>query len=292
MEKALRDKKAILFFVLPGLVWFMLIAVVPIFQSLSYSFLDWNGLNTPTFAGIGNYKIIFSDPLFYKAVLNALFLALASIFLQIPIALLLALSLARGVRGESLYRTIYFIPVIISSTIIAQLWQKIYHPNYGLLNVFLDAVGLGSLKQQWLADPRLALVAVFVPMIWQYIGYHMLLFYSAIKSISPDIREASLVDGATWAQMAWHITIPMIMSMVRTSVIFALIGSLKSFDMIYILTRGGPLHATEVPTMLMYTEIFSSSRYGPASAIAMFIVLECLAFTVLIQQLFKRFQTE
>jgi raffinose/stachyose/melibiose transport system permease protein len=290
MEKALRDKKAILFFILPGLVWFTLIAIIPVFQSFSYSFLSWNGITKARITGLANYKAMFTSPLFYKSVLNSLFLAGASIFIQLPVCMILALVLAKGIKGEGIYRTLYFIPVIISSTIIAQLWAKIYHPNYGLLNTFLERIGMPDWRQQWLADSKFALTAVFVPMIWQYIGYHMLLFYSAAKSISPELREAALADGASETQIALRIIIPMITPMIKASIIFALIGSLKSFDMIYVLTRGGPLHATSVPTMLMYNEMFTNSRYGPASAIAIFTVVECLILTIVVQKIFKMIQ--
>lgn len=288
MERALRNKKAIAFFVLPGLIWFAVIAVIPIFQSFGYSFLKWDGISKPVFAGLKNYIGIFTDPLFYKAVINSLLLALASVFVQLPISMVIALILAKGVKGENAYRTIFFIPVIISSTIIAQMWMKVYHPEYGLLNTFLRSVGLESLEKQWLADGRWALAAVFVPMLWQYIGYHMLLYYSAAKGISEDIKEAARVDGATQFQIATRITIPLIVPMIKASVIFAIIGSLKSFDLIYVLTKGGPLHATEVPTMLMYTEIFTSNRYGYASAMALVIILECFLFTLLTQFVFGR----
>ncbi len=288
MEKALRNKKAIAFFVLPGLVWFVLIAIIPIFQSFGYSFLKWDGISRPEFVGLKNYIRVFSDGVFYKAVLNSLLLAFASVFLQLPFSMALALVLAKGVKGENAYRTIFFIPVIISSMIIAQMWMKVYHPEYGLLNTFLRNAGLEGWQKQWLADGRWALIAVFVPMIWQYIGYHMLLFYSAAKGISPDIKEAAKVDGASEFQIAVKIIIPMIVPMIKASVIFAIIGSLKSFDLIYILTRGGPLHATEVPTMLMYTEIFTSNRYGYASAMALLIIAECLIFTLLVQTIFGK----
>lgn len=288
MEKALRNKKAIAFFVLPGLIWFVLIAILPIFQSFSYSFLKWDGISQPVFIGLKNYIGIFGDKLFYKAVLNSLLLALASVFIQLPISMVLALILARGVKGENGYRTIFFIPVIISSTIIAQMWMKVYHPDYGLLNTFLRSLGLEELQRQWLADGKWALIAVFIPMIWRYIGYHMLLFYSAAKGVSPDIKEAAKVDGASELQIAVRIIIPMIVPMIKASVIFSIIGSLKSFDLIYILTKGGPLHSTEVPTMLMYTEIFTSNRYGYASAMALLIILECLVFTVLVQTIFGK----
>ena len=288
MEKALRNKKAIAFFVLPGLVWFVLIAIIPIFQSFGYSFLKWDGISRPEFVGLKNYIRIFSDGVFYKAVLNSLLLAFASVFLQLPFSMALALVLAKGVKGENAYRTIFFIPVIISSMIIAQMWMKVYHPEYGLLNTFLRNAGLEGWQKQWLADGRWALIAVFVPMIWQYIGYHMLLFYSAAKGTSPDIKEAAKVDGASEFQIAVKIIIPMIVPMIKASVLFAIIGSLKSFDLIYILTRGGPLHATEVPTMLMYTEIFTSNRYGYASAMALLIIAECLIFTLLVQTIFGK----
>lgn len=212
MEKALRNKKAIAFFVLPGLVWFVLIAIIPIFQSFGYSFLKWDGISRPEFVGLKNYIRIFSDGVFYKAVLNSLLLAFASVFLQLPFSMALALVLAKGVKGENAYRTIFFIPVIISSTIIAQMWMKVYHPEYGLLNTFLRNAGLEGWQKQWLADGRWALIAVFVPMIWQYIGYHMLLFYSAAKGISPDIKEAAKVDGASEFQIAVKIIIPMLVS--------------------------------------------------------------------------------
>jgi raffinose/stachyose/melibiose transport system permease protein len=292
MEKALRDVKVILFFILPALIWYSLIAVIPVFQSLGLSFVSWTGLNRPRFTGLQNYITIFTDPYFYKAAVRSLYLAAASIFIQIPIAMILALILARGVRGEGIYRTVYFIPVVISSTIIAQLWMKIYHPNYGILNVFLKSIGLEFLQHAWLADTKIVLTAVIIPMIWQYIGYHMLLFYSALKSISADIKEAAVVDGASNIQLSFRILIPLITPMIQASVIFALIGSLKSFDMIYVLTNGGPLRATEVTTLLMYSEIFTAKRYGPGSAMAIFIIIECLIFTLIIQRIFNKFQTE
>lgn len=292
MERALRNKKAICIFVLPGLIWFSLIVLIPIVQSSWYSLLNWDGITKANFVGISNYVNMFKDDLFIKSNLNSLLLAFLSVFVQLPISMLLALILASGIKGHNVYRTIYFIPVIISSTIIAQLWMKIYHPTYGLLNSFLQTVGLGRFQNEWLANTSTALIAVFTPMIWQYIGYHMLLFYAAAKSIPNEILEAATVDGANYRQISLKIIIPQIVPMIKACVIFALIGSLKSFDLIYVLTKGGPLHATEVPTMLMYTDIFSKNQYGYASGIAIFIILECLVLTGVVQMIFKRIQVE
>ncbi|MDY4670793.1 MAG: sugar ABC transporter permease [Oliverpabstia sp.] len=292
MERALRDKKAICFFVLPALIWFCAIALFPVFQSAGYSLMDWDGVTEANFIGLENYKEMFQDPLFFKAIWNSLLLAIASIFIQLPISMILALILAGGVKGENFYRNAFFVPVIISGTIIAHLWLKVYHPSYGLLNMGLGALGLESLQREWLGDGKTALVACFIPMVWQYIGYHMLLFYSAAKSISPEIIEAAHVDGANRFQTAIRVIIPMIVPMIKACVIFAIIGSLKSFDLIYILTNGGPVHASEVPSLLMYKKIFITNEYGYASAIAIFIILECLLFTFVVQKIFNHIQKD
>lgn len=287
MERALRNKKAILFFVLPGLVWFLAIVIVPVILSVNYSFLQWDGITEAKFIGMENYLNLLHDPLFHKALRNSLYLAAASVFIQLPIAMILALVLALGIRGEKFFLNAFFIPVIISSTVIAQLWRKIYHPNYGLLNAFLGKIGLDSLQNNWLGDASTVVIACLIPMIWQYIGYHMLLYYSSAKGISADIYEAARVDGASRFQIAMRIVLPMILPMIQASMIFAIVGSLKSFDMIFILTNGGPNHASEVPALIMYQKIFTSNQYGYASAISVLVILECLVFTVLVQFIFK-----
>lgn len=163
----------------------------------------------------------------------------------------------------------------------------LWTPEYGI-----GSRGLDALQREWLGDKGTALLACFVPMVWQYIGYHMLLFYSAAKSISPEIIEAAQVDGATRFQTSIRVIIPMIVPMIKACVIFAIIGSLKSFDLIYILTNGGPVHASEVPSLLMYKKIFVTNEYGYASAIAIFIILECLLFTFIVQKIFNRIQKD
>jgi raffinose/stachyose/melibiose transport system permease protein len=165
--------------------------------------------------------------------------------------------------------------------------MKIYHPNNGMLNILLTNFGLTSLKHSWLADPNISLGAVFFVLIWQYIGYHMLLLYSAIKAIPSTLYEAAEIDGCSKGQLSRHISIPLIMPMIKVCMTFALIGSLKTFDLIYVLTKGGPIHATEVPTTLMFSNIFLNYRYGLGSSMAIFILLECLLFTVCVQRLFK-----
>lgn len=289
MDKILQDKKAIFLFVFPALLLFVVAIILPICFSAYYSLLKWDGIGKTTFMGFGNYMnlVVNNTDGFTKAVKNSFILALLSVVIQLPLSLLLALILARGIKGESFFRTIYFIPVIISTVVIGQLWMKIYNPNYGMFNIILKEIGLGSLVRPWLANTKTALLAAFVPIVWQYIGYHMLLIYAAIKSISTDIYEAARIDGASEFKMATHITIPLIKPILQVCVVFAVTGSFKAFDLIYILTNGGPLHASEVPSTLMYNTIFNKYMYGYGSSMSIFIIVECLVFTLVIRKLFE-----
>lgn len=289
MDRVLGDKKAIFIFLFPALVIFTCIIVLPIIFSGYYSLLEWGSVGKSTFVGFRNYVelIVNNSDGFREAVLNSVILAGLSVFVQLPIALAIALVLAGGVKGEGFFRSTYFIPVIVSTVVIGQLWMKIYNPQYGLLNSFLTNIGLESWKGEWIGSTDTALIAVFVPLIWQYIGYHMLLMYAAIKSIPQDIMEAAKIDGASPFKTAMSITIPLIKPIIEVCVVFAVTGSLKTFDLIYVLTGGGPMHATEVPSTLMFNTIFHGNRYGYGSSIAIFIIAECLIFTIMIQKLFR-----
>lgn len=258
--------------------------------SLYYSGLSWDGIGESKFIGFANYIRLFTNTQdgFLKAVGNSLVLAFFSVFIQLPIALMFALILAKGVKGEGIYRTVYFIPVMLSSVVIGLLWQRIYHPTLGLLNVILETIGLESLQRTWLGDMDTALVSVFIPIVWQWIGYHMLLMYASAKSIPEELREAAVIDGATPFQIAYRIMIPLMKPVLRVCVVFAVVGSMMAFDMVFfVLTGGGPAHATEVPSTLMISTIFHKYLYGYGSSMAVFIVIECLIFTVLIQRFMK-----
>ena len=254
MKKQYSNKWHILIFLLPALILFCGVLIAPIGASVYYSFFDWNGLGAKTFIGLNNYKELFNSNAigFMKALRNSLLLAALSVFLQLPLALALALTLGKKIKGERMFLSVYFMPVLISTVVIGQLWLKIYNPDYGILNVFLRSIGLDNWAKIWLGDKKTALGAVFVPTLWQYVGYHMLLLYAGVKSVPQELREAAMLDGATDAQVNRYIVLPYIKPIIRISVIFAVTGSLKSFDLIYVLTNGGPLHATEVPSTLCF----------------------------------------
>ena len=291
MERVLRDKFAILVFVMPAFVFFSAIVLVPVVFSVGYSTLKWDGIGYGEFVWLQNYIDLFTGQTegFLRALQNSFILAILSVFIQLPIALTLALILASGIieqKYEKFFRTVFFIPVIISTVVIGQLWMKIYHPSYGLLNGVLTGLGLDHLTRAWLGDTSTALIAVLVPLVWQYVGLHMLLMYTAMKSIPEEIFEAAQIDGASKIKTSLWVTVPLIKPIIKVCIIQAIIGSLKAFDLIFILTNGGPVFSSEVPSTLMYSMITNYS-YGSGSAVAIIIVLECLLFTVLVQKFFK-----
>ena len=280
---------AIFVFLLPGLLLFISILIAPIAVSLYRSLFDWNGFSEATFIGFNNYIELFTNGSikFITSLKNSLILAFFSVFIQLPLALLLALLLGRGVKREKTFLSIFFMPVLISTVVIGQLWLKIYNPDYGLLNRFLDAVNLGHLKHVWVGDVKTALGSIIVPTVWQYVGYHMLLMYAGVKGVDIDLREAAMLDGATKWQVDKYIIIPIIKPILRVSVIFAVTGSLKTYDLVRILTEGGPFQSTEVPSTLLENMLFLRNRYGMGSTISVMLIILCFAFALLITAAFK-----
>lgn len=289
MNRVLSNKKAVLIFLFPALFLFFIIIVVPIFMSVFYSFTEWDGIGKQIFTGLDNYKELFHNngDGFWRSVKNSLIFAVGSVFIQLPISLVLALLLARGVKGERFYVRVYFIPVLISTVVIGQLWLKIYNPQYGLLNTILNSIGLGRFTGNWLGDTKKVIFAVIVPVLWQYIGYHMLLMYASVRSISEEVLEAARIDGANGIHMAFWITIPLMKPILKVCATFAVVGSLKNFDLVYVMTGGGPAGASQLPSTLMVETIFSRNMYGYGSSMAIFIILECFIFAWLIRKAFR-----
>ena len=289
MNNIYRNKPAIILFLLPAAILFFAIIVIPVIMSVYYSLQDWDGMSDMKFVGFDNYIQLFTSSTinFPQSLLNAVLYMSASVFIQLPFSLLLALLLARGRRGSRMFLSAYFIPVLLSTVVIGQLWLKIYNPDYGLLNQGLSALGLESWAKAWLGDRGTALVAAFIPTMWQFTGYHMLLMYAGIQGVPNEIKEAALIDGASESQINRKIIIPMIKPVLRVCLIISVTGSLKIFDMVYILTGGGPAHATEVPSTLLYSRMFLRNQYGLGSAIAVLLIALCMVLAIVIRKSFK-----
>ncbi len=293
MKRVLSNKWSIAVFVLPTVLFFTYIVIIPIIKTAVYSMLSEIpaiAKDDSHFVWFDNYVQMFTPgkrnmwwntDLGSSAVINSLKYAAASVFIQLPFSMLLALIIANGVKAEGFFRNVLFIPVVISSVVVSLLWSRIYKD---LLPSVLEALGIAMPKGGILANKDTKMLAVFIPSLWQYVGYHMLLMYGALKSIPTDIIEAATVDGATGARLAFRIQIPMIKPMLKVCLSFSLIGSFKLFDTPWILLERSN---KSLPALSMYIEMFQSHKYAYASAQAMFIVLECLVFTVLLNFIFR-----
>ncbi len=292
MERVMRNKTAVALFLLPSFILFTLIIIVPVFMSFYYSLMDWDGIGQMKFILFDNYKELFTDTTnFLPAVQHTLIFAAASLIIQLPFSMLLALTLSSKVRGERFFVTVYFIPVILSAVVIGQLWMRIYYPRGGLLNLILIGMGLMDKTEPmaWLGNIETALGSVMVPMLWQYVGYHMLLYYSGIKSISPDIYEAAKIDGAGFWQTARFISLPLLKPIIQVSLTFSVVGSMKVYDLVKVmLNEGGPSGSGDVITTLLVRRMFyPSNRYGYGSAMAIVLIVICVALYNLVGLIFR-----
>jgi raffinose/stachyose/melibiose transport system permease protein len=271
-------------FILPALLLYIGIVFIPIAVSFYTGMLDWNGIGASKFVGFDNFhKLLFDDPYFWPAVKRTLLYAVASM-LEIPLCLLMAIILNRYVRKANKLVSIYFTPVILSVVIIGQLWSTIYNPTSmgGMLNGILTSLGLDSWTHNWLTEPKIAMYCIYFVSLWQYFGYHLLIQFTGVQNIPSEIYEAAMIDGAEGFKADRYITFPMIVPIFKISIVLAFIGSLQAFDLVMVMTGGGPAHATDVISTHMYNSSFKSLQYGYGSAIASFLVVLCLAFTLVI----------
>ncbi|WP_028551360.1 carbohydrate ABC transporter permease [Paenibacillus sp. UNC451MF] len=282
-------KRMIALFVLPCLLLYVALVFIPILVSFYSAMLDWNGIGTSKFIGLDNFKEIFTqDSVFWPSVGRTLLFALFSMA-EIPVALFVAILISRFVRKPNFWVSSYFLPVILSVVVIGQLWKTIYNPASlgGMLNQLLIAAGLDHWTRSWLTDPKVAIFSLFFVALWQYLGYHVLIQFTGIQNIPADIYEAARIDGAEGLTADRYITLPMVLPIFKISIVLSVIGSLQSFDMIMVMTSGGPAHATDVISTHMYNMSFLSMKYGYGSALATFLVVECLIVTVLLNVVFR-----
>ena len=277
-------------FLLPALALFIGVLVYPIIASIHHSMYEYRTFTDPgEFVGFKNYIDLFNSQYdFGHAIINALILAALSVFIQLPLSLGLALMLGKGIKGERFYLSVYFMPVLISAVVIGMLWEKIYNPIYGLLAKSFEAMNMSNVlpPEGLLGNPKTALMAVFLPTIWQYVGYHMLLMYAGVKGVSPELREAAMLDGATSGQVDRYVVIPCIKPIIKVSIIFAITGSLKSYDLIKVFAKDAYNCSYKVPSLLLVRYAFNNAG-GIASAIAVLMIIMCFGFAILVNWMFK-----
>lgn len=283
-------KFGIVVFLLPALVLFAVFFIYPIIYVFIRSFTEWNGITAPVFNGIENYKKIFTDPVFLRSLRNNLIWAVCAVVVQVGLALLMALILSKQPRGWKAFRTIYFLPQVISGVALAAMWGAVYNSEYGLLNGILKAVGLGNLTRNWLGDMKTAFPCVLIYGLF-YIGYYMTIIMAGISSIPEDYYEAARIDGATERQMDLYITVPLIRSSIQTCVLLAAVFGLRTFENIYLLTNGGPANRTSVIVLYLYNQM-RNNKYGVANASSVVLILLGVLVIVTIRMIFARTKSD
>lgn len=273
-----------LFFVLPALVFFGIFVIYPFFRNFLITFHSWDGINEMRFVGLDNYrKALFQSPDFWQPIWHAAFLALMGITVQNGLALLLAWIVDKEIRGARFYRLVFFIPPMLSFVVIGFLWKWILEPNQGILNIFLQNIGLGKLAVPWLGLPGTALSTVAMVNIWASFGWGFVMFLAALQGIDRDIYEAARIDGASNFQEFWKITFPLLLPIVVTVSILTILGAMQQFDLIYVMTGGGPAGATEVPVNQMYMQAFQNGMWGYATTLG--VLLGVVLFVVSMLQI-------
>jgi len=287
VKKFYSNKLAIVLFALPALVVFSLMVFYPIVQVFIKSFYDWNGLGSGTFIGFDNYIKLFDDTVFKISNKNALIFALVITVFQITLATIFALVVSnKRTKGRDFLRVSYFIPVVLSVTVVCQLWLAILNSDSGLLNSLFKALGI-DYQQNWLSDRNVAIYVIAFVNAWQWMGYQFALMLAGIKSIPIDYYEAAKIDGATTMQAHRKVTIPLLKETYKICLTISLTGGVKAFTEMFIMTKGGPGNATYTLTYLMYKAAFREFRYGYGMASASILVLQCLAIILIINWLFR-----
>jgi raffinose/stachyose/melibiose transport system permease protein len=258
---------------LPALIIYIGIALIPVAMSFYYSFFDWNGLSSMTFIGLDNYVSVLKDGIFWKGFQNNIFMMVSGILGQLPLGLFFALLLNRSLKGLKIYRSVLFLPVIISAVIVSLVWSMVYGMESGLLNSILSLSGLDSWKQNWLGSPRWGMLSVSITYLWQNYGFYMVIFLAGLQNISEEVKEAAVMDGATGWKRFWFITLPMLKETIWVTLIFSISNSFRVFDLIYVMTAGGPAHNTEVMSIYMYTNAFSNMSFGLGSSVSILILI-------------------
>lgn len=286
MKKLYSNKLVILSLVLPGLFLFVFAILAPICLSIYYGFTDYTGMGSFNFIGMENYKTLLHDQAFWTSLKNSLFLALGFVFIQHPLALIVAAVLDKlGGKGESFFRCVYFIPNVISVAVIAYLWKFIYNPDFGLLNNIIKFFG-GKGGINWFSYDT-AIWAVLIVLIWHGFGWGMLIYYTGIKNIDQVLYEAAAIDGANQVQTFLKITLPLMKPVIQVNVTMAVISALKQMETVYLLTNGGPGNSTQFAANYLYQQAFKAYKYGYGNAIGVIFIIICLLATVILNKIFE-----
>jgi raffinose/stachyose/melibiose transport system permease protein len=291
-RSSLRTRLELGLLLTPALALFLLFVLAPMAAAIYYSFYRWNGFGPLTnFVGLDNYRKALSDPVFQGAIWHNVLIAVLSLLVQLPLSLGLALLLNGRIRGRALLRTLVFMPYVLSEAITAVLWLSLLQPG-GSVDELLRGVGLQSLTHQWLADRGIVLYTLFAVITWKYIGFGIILFLAGLQGVPPELKEAAAIDGATAWQTTRRIVLPLLGPTVRIWAFLSIIGALQLFDLIWIMTLGGPAGASATMSTYLIDRGFRRYQFGFGSAATVILFAICFVFALIYQRFALRRDTQ
>src|SRR5688572_27707168 len=279
-------------FVLPALVLYVVFVILPVLQAMQYSLYKWNGLEPLTnFVGLQNYVTAVTNKVFTTSVGNNLLILVLSLLVQIPFSLAIAVLLNRRFPGRAVLRLLFFLPYVLSEAVTGIVFTLMLQPD-SVVDSTLAAIGLGGLTQDWLGDSTLVMITLFVLISWKYFGFHMIIMLAGLQGIPRELEEAALIDGADRRQSFRYVTLPLLGPTIRVSVFLSMIGALQLFEMVWVMTAGGPVNASSTMAIAMFKAGFRSNQFGYGSALAVILFLFCLVVALLYQRFVLRRDTE
>lgn len=287
MKSIRRNKYTILLFVAVPMLIYVFFALIPILYNIYISLFDTNLLTPGKFVGLKNYARLLKDTTFLRALRNNIFLVIGSLAAHMGLGLFFANAIFQKVKGSKFFQSVFFLPSVICGVAVGLIWTFVYHGNYGLLNAFLKLIGQGDLQQVWLSNKNLALICIIVVVMWQWVGYHVVIQLAAMRNIPQELYEAAQLDGASEWQQFKNITVPLIRPILKVDAVLIITGALKYYDLVAVMTNGGPNHATEVMSTYMYYEAFNVLKFGYSSAIGVVLLILCMSAVMLTNKVFK-----
>jgi raffinose/stachyose/melibiose transport system permease protein len=272
-----KNNKFIIAGLAPALLLYTVFVLYQIIRSFFYGFYNWNGLSAPRFIGIENFITILTDPIFWLSFKNNILVVIISVLGQIPFGILAAVALSGKLKGAAFFRTAFFIPMILSTVVVGLLWSTILNPQVGILKNFLLMLGF-SKAPNLLGTPGIAIYTLCGVIFWQFVGLYMIIFLAALQNIPPDIIEAADIDGASEVTKFFRIRLPLLWGTIASSAVLCISGSMRTFDLIYVMTGGGPAHSTEVMATYMFNKTFATYQYGYGSAVSLVIAVFSFVF--------------
>jgi raffinose/stachyose/melibiose transport system permease protein len=288
-KHALKVKQSVIWgYMAPGVLWYAFMVIVPLCIMIGMSFFDWRSVLDNKFIGLGNYKELFSDRIFKTALLNNLKIILICLVGQVGLGFIVSLLVnSKVLKFAKVHRVAIFLPVILSTVVVGFMWSIVYNNDFGIVNEFFRIIGRPDLARSWLDNPDIVIFCLAIPLIWQYIGYNMVIFLAGLQGIPTEVLEVAAIDGANAFQRARYITLPLMKNTFFVVIMLCISGNMKIFDHIYIMTNGGPGSSSMVLALYAYKMSFGASRFGYANTVSVSILVISLALIFVLKFLLR-----